>query len=1101
MSNAIPNKLELSGLASIWALIDGVKADVYGIEVDVDKRTATGWIASCEGARLEIGASVDFDSDIFCVAYAACPLISPVHRTRETRTRWDSKTESVGLYTGVYEFELENGNSHKSKCCRQASLIFKANKLFEESAAAPSAGSIQVVFNTRAPILCQYSCVDIKQPHHISYGPWKASAFTGGYDFAGQARGKPVDLTLYYLPEELLRNKFPIEGPFSKTSNLAPVVDAAELMSSDNISINSDGDGDATTTDVSSLQDFLSTSAPDPAPTTFSAANIISPSDLDRDNARLDAEILTMEQATSAVRTALEEKHKKNKSPFPIRPDSPPLASTNFSRPSSPTKPVVAPLQISTRPSPQKSSLHRRRSRSVASFWDIAKERNEDGDGEDHPKLERKAAFRATRRANSQSPIRRSRSEESCESGSSTEEDSQSFEKLTALPDVRWNKGLGISGTTSPISTRSPAIPRPTSVSENIPAPASNCLAQSLSTRVHPSTSSYGSLSQSVSRPPATSASGHTRTPSLLSKKWPPVSTSSSGFPFPSHSSPSSNSRPLPTPPSPSRSQSLRSVSSVSSISSSFSSSPFIPSVVIPPFAKSSRATPTPPGTPRGQQKCSGCSESLEISDRILFLGGSGLRFHKECFVCKSGIEFQVHKSRLAFASEVFSDMLEVGSTKSMEVTLVEPATVLARLLPFAYPEVIPPLRLVLPEDMDLLKALKKYELSRGIESMAHSLKLYLIKRPSTIESIFLAVSVAKLLGEGFDQLVEECVFQLLGLTGGKSSSELKQLLSSSVSAHSDLETLATELYQGIIEFKFDRHTILENAYDPNTRFKNCPNTVAMDAWWHGAEALNSQEELEDYADTWLEFHYKPHVTPGSGWCYCRGNAPSSQMRDAAILVGELRILLSRGIESVAHPLQFVQVHYVIDSLLMLSSRSYLFQASSTRLFEFKTLDLAVLATELAAELGAGFSNLLSQCAHTVLKLARGMTSARIKEMLLSVPGVNSGFALELFRGIVDYTFDIQTILRNSNDHSGVFASCPNKHAIDLWWYRAQMFDWEQSLTTFANCVPEYAHHEMADDNGYPCGCNVVRQIKRMQSAAKAIGNLNVLVRLQKTAG
>ncbi|KAL8292731.1 hypothetical protein RQP46_001343 [Phenoliferia psychrophenolica] len=47
--------------------------------------------------------------------------------------------------------------------------------------------------------------------------------------------------------------------------------------------------------------------------------------------------------------------------------------------------------------------------------------------------------------------------------------------------------------------------------------------------------------------------------------------------------------------------------------------------------------------------------------------------------ISSDGVIFKVHKKNLECASEVFADMLEVSSSGGSEVTLVEPANVLAR--------------------------------------------------------------------------------------------------------------------------------------------------------------------------------------------------------------------------------------------------------------------------------------------------------------------------------------------------------------------------------------------------------------------------------------
>ncbi|KAK4701954.1 hypothetical protein P7C70_g4270, partial [Phenoliferia sp. Uapishka_3] len=143
------------------------------------------------------------------------------------------------------------------------------------------------------------------------------------------------------------------------------------------------------------------------------------------------------------------------------------------------------------------------------------------------------------------------------------------------------------------------------------------------------------------------------------------------------------------------------------------------------------------------------------------------------------GIEFHVHKARLANASEVFNDMLEIGSTESNEVTLVEPTTLLARLLPVAYPHVIPPYKVKLLRDMSLLKAFKKYQLARGIESIALSLQAAVSQTPPApnLDFAVLATETAAELGEGFGELLSQWANTIVPFTSKKQTSEFKKLI------------------------------------------------------------------------------------------------------------------------------------------------------------------------------------------------------------------------------------------------------------------------------------------------------------------------------------
>ncbi|KAK4704015.1 hypothetical protein P7C70_g2204, partial [Phenoliferia sp. Uapishka_3] len=81
--------------------------------------------------------------------------------------------------------------------------------------------------------------------------------------------------------------------------------------------------------------------------------------------------------------------------------------------------------------------------------------------------------------------------------------------------------------------------------------------------------------------------------------------------------------------------------------------------------------------------------------------------------ISSDGKIFRVHKNNLACASITFADMLDVGGSmpgSGPEVKLVEPATVLARMLPFAYPRIISPYSIDFIADFHIAQALFKYQ-------------------------------------------------------------------------------------------------------------------------------------------------------------------------------------------------------------------------------------------------------------------------------------------------------------------------------------------------------------------------------------------------------
>ncbi|KAK4704011.1 hypothetical protein P7C70_g2203, partial [Phenoliferia sp. Uapishka_3] len=127
----------------------------------------------------------------------------------------------------------------------------------------------------------------------------------------------------------------------------------------------------------------------------------------------------------------------------------------------------------------------------------------------------------------------------------------------------------------------------------------------------------------------------------------------------------------------------------------------------------------------RGREGCAACEAlheeealaRLEIPATPTFTpDGVDLPGSDISVISSDGKIFRVHKSNLMCASETFADMLEVGSG-SAEVTLVESGTVLARMLPFAYPQTIPISQLDIISDFQFADALFKYQVAfRGGE-------------------------------------------------------------------------------------------------------------------------------------------------------------------------------------------------------------------------------------------------------------------------------------------------------------------------------------------------------------------------------------------------
>ncbi|KAL8276902.1 hypothetical protein RQP46_010730 [Phenoliferia psychrophenolica] len=100
---------------------------------------------------------------------------------------------------------------------------------------------------------------------------------------------------------------------------------------------------------------------------------------------------------------------------------------------------------------------------------------------------------------------------------------------------------------------------------------------------------------------------------------------------------------------------------------------------------------------------------------------GANLPYSDVTLISSDEITFAVHKTRLAESSEVFGRMLDVGSGSVLRVE--EPASVLARLLPFTYPAMDFYFTLEFPQDLSFIRAARKYKISRGLEAITKSLK------------------------------------------------------------------------------------------------------------------------------------------------------------------------------------------------------------------------------------------------------------------------------------------------------------------------------------------------------------------------------------------
>ncbi|KAL8276905.1 hypothetical protein RQP46_010733 [Phenoliferia psychrophenolica] len=100
----------------------------------------------------------------------------------------------------------------------------------------------------------------------------------------------------------------------------------------------------------------------------------------------------------------------------------------------------------------------------------------------------------------------------------------------------------------------------------------------------------------------------------------------------------------------------------------------------------------------------------IQMSDPTVFPeSGVTLPGADLTIISSDGIKFKVHKAQLVAHREPFKEKFEDGST-GPEVPLDETAAVLARLLPYAYPDFIPVSAIKFPRDFKFVQAIHKYK-------------------------------------------------------------------------------------------------------------------------------------------------------------------------------------------------------------------------------------------------------------------------------------------------------------------------------------------------------------------------------------------------------
>ncbi|KAL8276901.1 hypothetical protein RQP46_010729 [Phenoliferia psychrophenolica] len=253
--------------------------------------------------------------------------------------------------------------------------------------------------------------------------------------------------------------------------------------------------------------------------------------------------------------------------------------------------------------------------------------------------------------------------------------------------------------------------------------------------------------------------------------------------------------------------------------------------------------------------------------------------------VSSDGVKFQVHKRHLACASEIFNDMLEVGGSGD-EVTLVESAAVLARLLPFAYPKVIPPFSISFPEDLCFIQAINKYQISRATESVAQCLQ------PVDNSALAFAVLAAQTASQASDAILFHLwMLRTLEHFKNQTTGEMKTQL---VLIEGLTPGFAAQLLAAVTGYFGDVRSILywsrllDVPVNSGPDNHGCNNENALDLWWRQAEDKHTMEALKKYSE--LAVRNKRACPLHNHSCAGRENAATMAL--AAREVGKLRMSL-----------------------------------------------------------------------------------------------------------------------------------------------------------------------------------------------------------------
>ncbi|KAI5479011.1 hypothetical protein MNV49_004415 [Pseudohyphozyma bogoriensis] len=122
--------------------------------------------------------------------------------------------------------------------------------------------------------------------------------------------------------------------------------------------------------------------------------------------------------------------------------------------------------------------------------------------------------------------------------------------------------------------------------------------------------------------------------------------------------------------------------------------------------------------------------------------------------VSSDEIHFKVHRTNLIAGSPILKDLLEVSSTnfnsETVKVEMSESSNELLQLLPYFYPSLVPPKKVVLPGVWTLVKLADKFEVYRAFDALALGFWEVISEKNVSLQNIVAAFVFASQLNYAF---------------------------------------------------------------------------------------------------------------------------------------------------------------------------------------------------------------------------------------------------------------------------------------------------------------------------------------------------------------